>query len=84
MTMHPNTEVSAAAAGARRVDGIPFPVSRRTDPVTIRPGVRVIVRHLPGIDKGGAQDVIGLVSVEPLVVRSKQEMSKLTPGVLSS
>lgn len=84
MTMHPNTEVTAAAAGARRVDGIPFPVSRRTDPVTIRPGVRVIVRHLPEIDKGGAQDVIGpLVSVEPLVVRSKQGDVEIDPrGVI--
>lgn len=78
--MHPNTEVSAAAAGARRVPGLPFPVSRRTDPVSIRPGVRVIVRHLPEIDHGSASDVIGpLVSVDPLVVRGKQGDVKIDP-----
>ena len=78
--MHPNTEVTAAAAGARRVPGLPFPVSRRTDPVSIRPGVRVIVRHLPEIDKGSAHDVIGpLVSIDPLIVRGQQGDVEIDP-----
>ena len=78
--MHPNTEVTAAAAGARRVSGFPFPVSRRTDPVSIRPGVRVIVRHLPEIDKGSARDVIGpLLSIDPLIVRGQQGDVEIDP-----
>ncbi|KGM18626.1 GNAT family N-acetyltransferase [Corynebacterium auriscanis] len=78
--MHPNTEITAATAGARRVPGFPFPISRRTDPVSIRPGVRVIVRHLPLVDHGDAQDVIGpLISVDPLVVRGKQGTVEIDP-----
>src|SRR5699024_3246981 len=34
-----DTDLVAAAAGARRVPGLDFPLSRRTDPVSVRPGV---------------------------------------------
>lgn len=60
-------EVPAAAAGSRHVDGLPFPVSRRTDAVSLRPGTRVIVRYL--VPEGKATDIIGILrSVDPLVV----------------
>ncbi len=72
----PATDFSAAAAGARDV-GLPFPVSRRTDPVSIRPGARVIIRQLvnntasrPGRNlRQQVSDIIGtLISVDPLIV----------------
>ena len=68
-----NPEIPAASAGARRVSGIPFPLSRRTDAVSVRPGTRVIVRYL--VD-GGAQatDIIGeLRSISPLVVAGSEQ-----------
>lgn len=69
----PYTSYSAAAAGARRVPGLDFPISRRTDPVSVRPGTRVIVRRLldtPDDHGHTVTDVIGtLVSTSPLQVR---------------
>lgn len=82
--MSADTSFTAAAAGARRVSGVPFPLSRRTDPVSLRPGSRVIVRYrvdapTPAATDGHeahisshptVTDVIGtLISVDPLVVR---------------
>src|SRR5699024_6074214 len=69
-----DTDLVAAAAGARRVPGLDFPLSRRTDPVSVRPGVRVVVRRVTGppAESGRPEvsDVIGtLLSVDPLVVR---------------
>lgn len=79
----PDTDHSAAAAGARRVPGLGFPLSRRTDPVSVRPGVRVVVRRLTGraAESGRPEvsDVIGtLKSVDPLVV--KPAPRKREPG----
>ncbi|KAB1503079.1 GNAT family N-acetyltransferase [Corynebacterium sp. 320] len=68
-------EIASAASGARRVDGIPFPLSRRTDPVSVHPGTRAIVRYLltDGEHAGKATDVIGVIrSVDPLVIDSAQ------------
>lgn len=66
---------AAAAAGARWVPELPFPISRRTDPVSVRVGVRVIVRMLATAEDasiGSASavtDVIGVLrSIEPLQV----------------
>lgn len=79
------TDLTAAAAGARRVPGVPFPISRRTDPVAIRPGARVIVRRLTGqrAESGRAQvtDVIGrLESIDPLVVTPQtRSAARTTP-----
>ncbi|MBB3115487.1 N-acetylglutamate synthase, CG3035 family [Corynebacterium bovis] len=69
-----DTSWSAAHAGARDA-GLPFPVSRWTDPVSVRPGVRVTVRRATGrraaSGRPGVTDVIGtLVSVDPLRVRT--------------
>src|SRR5699024_6067576 len=69
-----DTDLVAAAAGARRVPGLDFPLSRRTDPVSVRPGVRVVVRRVTGrLAESGrpeVSDVIGtLLRVDPLVVR---------------
>lgn len=77
MTTQPrDTSYTAAAAGARRVEQLPFPISRHTDPVSVRPGTRVIVRYaLDHATDGASQgftvsDVLGeLVSVEPLRIR---------------
>ncbi|RAV34184.1 N-acetylglutamate synthase, CG3035 family [Corynebacterium heidelbergense] len=70
-----DTDISASRAGAREV-GLGFPVSRRTDPVSIVPGARVIVRRLlPAEEREGSSgptvtDVIGeLLSIDPLRVR---------------
>lgn len=38
-------DYAAAAAGARSVPGLDFPLSRRTDPLSVIPGARVIVRY---------------------------------------
>lgn len=74
--MNKDTTFSAAHAGARRVEGFGFPISRRTDPVSIRPGTRVVVRYrVPG-DAASAQgagsavtDAIGVLrSINPLQV----------------
>lgn len=69
-----DTDLVAAAAGARRVPGLDFPLSRRTDPVSVRPGVRVVVRRVTGrlaeSCRPEVSDVIGtLLRVDPLVVR---------------
>lgn len=63
-----NPDIPAAGAGARYVPGIPFPLSRHTDAVSVRPGARVIARYL--IDDGEhATDIIGeLHSITPLVI----------------
>lgn len=74
--MNKDTTFSAAHAGARRVEGFGFPISRRTDPVSIRPGTRVVVRHrVPGDAAFGhgagsaVTDAIGVLrSISPLQV----------------
>ncbi|WP_099298135.1 GNAT family N-acetyltransferase [Corynebacterium dentalis] len=72
MTNHFPTDYTAAAAGARTVEQFAFPLSRRTDPVSVIPGARVIVRY--AVDSQGAArpkvtDVIGeLISTNPLQV----------------
>lgn len=68
-----DTSFTAAAAGARRVPELPFPLSRHTDPVSVVLGARVIVRF--ALDERGqhgpvVSDAIGqLVSVDPLRIR---------------
>src|SRR5699024_7600953 len=69
-----DTDLVAAAAGARRVPGLDFPLSRRTDPASVRPGGRGAVRRAAGrLAESGrpeVSDAIGtLLSVDPLVVR---------------
>lgn len=81
--MNKDTTFSAAHAGARRVEGFGFPISRRTDPVSIRPGARVVVRYrvqgdaISGHGAGNASsdgtgavtDAIGVLrSISPLQV----------------
>lgn len=74
--MNKDTTFSAAHAGARRVEGFGFPISRRTDPVSIRPGKRVVVRYrVPGDATSGhgagrsVTDAIGVLrSISPLQV----------------
>ena len=78
--MSKDTSFSAAHAGARHVEGLRFPISRRTDPVSIRPGTRVVVRYRTADSapkratnaSGGAPtvtDTIGVLrSVHPLQV----------------
>ncbi|MGJ4137955.1 N-acetylglutamate synthase, CG3035 family [Corynebacterium evansiae] len=74
--MNKDTTFSAAHAGARRVEGFGFPISRRTDPVSIRPGTRVVVRYrVPGDAASGhgagsaVTDAIGVLrSISPLQV----------------
>jgi len=70
--MNKDTTFSAAHAGARRLEGFGFPISRRTDPVSIRPGTRVVVRHLvhnTGQNTNTVTDAIGVLrSVSPLQV----------------
>ncbi|MGJ4169622.1 N-acetylglutamate synthase, CG3035 family [Corynebacterium macclintockiae] len=67
--MNKDTTFSAAHAGARRVEGFGFPISRLTDPVSIRPGVRVVVRYRVTGDAGTVTDAIGVLrSVNPLQV----------------
>lgn len=77
-----DTSFSGARAGARppAQTGLPFPVSRHTDPVSVRVGARATVRHLvPGDDGRPARnpdtgrplvsDVIGVLrSLDPLTV----------------
>lgn len=74
--MNKDTTFSAAHAGARRVEGFGFPISRRTDPVSIRPGTRVVVRYrVPGDAASGhgagsaVTDAIGVLrNISPLQV----------------
>ncbi|WP_035011911.1 GNAT family N-acetyltransferase [Corynebacterium jeikeium] len=73
--MNKDTTFSAAHAGARYVEGFGFPISRRTDPVSIRPGTRVVVRYRVPSDaaSNGATsavtDAIGVLrSINPLQV----------------
>ncbi|WP_297009003.1 GNAT family N-acetyltransferase [uncultured Corynebacterium sp.] len=77
-----DTSFSGARAGARppRETGLPFPVSRYTDPVSVRTGVRATVRHLvrgadghpdrnPDTGRPLVSDVIGVLrSIDPLTV----------------
>jgi len=77
-----DTSFSGARAGARppQETGLPFPVSRHTDPVSVHTGARATVRHLvPGDDGRPAlnpdtgrplvSDVIGVLrSLDPLTV----------------
>lgn len=66
------TDFTAAAAGARKVPEFAFPISRRTAPVSVVPGARVIVRYSVAGTGVGAKvtDVIGeLVSTDPLQVK---------------
>ena len=69
MNKPPATDFTAAAAGARRVEGFAFPLSRHTTAVSVVPGARVIVRYALGDQPAaGAKvtDVIGeLVSLDP-------------------
>lgn len=71
----PETDFTAATAGARQVPQFRFPLSRRTDPVSVVPGARVIVRYtLDGVDAANSgkkvTDAIGeLLSIDPLRVR---------------
>lgn len=74
--MNKDTTFSAAHAGARRVEGFGFPISRRTDPVSIRPGTRVVVRYRVPDDAASSHgagsavtDAIGVLrSISPLQV----------------
>ncbi|MDN6386979.1 MAG: GNAT family N-acetyltransferase, partial [Corynebacterium sp.] len=87
MTEQPDTSWSGAHAGAvaPSVTGLPFPVSRHTDPAGVRAGVRATVRRLVRSGTNGAgrpemnpatgrplvTDVIGVVdSVDPLRMRT--------------
>lgn len=91
---HQPTDFTAARAGARRVLGLPFPVSRRTDPVSVRPGVRVIVRYrlhsgatqaeTPAPHGPSVTDVIGpLLSIDPLIVRPQSGARSTAAGTLT-
>lgn len=68
-----DTSFTAAAAGARRVPELPFPLSRHTDPVSVVLGARVIVRY--ALEEQGqhgplVSDAIGqLVSIDPLRIQ---------------
>lgn len=74
-----DTSWSGAHAGARPPEqtGLPFPVSRHTDPVSVRVGARATVRRLagginPASGRPLVSDVIGVLeSLEPLTVRDR-------------
>lgn len=74
-----DTSWSGAHAGARPPEqtGLPFPVSRHTDPVSVRVGARATVRRLagglnPASGRPLVTDVIGVLeSLDPLVVRDR-------------
>lgn len=79
----PDTSFTGARAGARppAETGLPFPVSRHTDPVSVRVGARATVRRLVTGEDGRptlnpvsgrplVSDLIGVLdSLDPLVVR---------------
>lgn len=79
-----DTSFTAAAAGARRVPDLPFPLSRHTDPVSVVLGARVIVRY--ALDESGqhgpkVSDAIGqLLSVNPLRIRPQTRTTGNAPG----
>ncbi|WP_228503360.1 N-acetylglutamate synthase, CG3035 family [Corynebacterium suicordis] len=79
MNKPPATDFTAAAAGARRVEGFAFPLSRHTTAVSVVPGARVIVRYALGDQPAaGAKvtDVIGeLISLDPLQVRPQSRQA---------
>lgn len=80
---HPETDFTAAAAGARRVEEFDFPLSRHTDPVSVVLGARVIVRYALG-ERGQmgpkVSDVIGtLESTSPLRVRPQSRRGTSSP-----
>ncbi|QNH95514.1 N-acetylglutamate synthase, CG3035 family [Corynebacterium anserum] len=80
---HQKTDFTAAAAGARRVEGFNFPLSRHTDPVSVVLGTRVIVRYAltePGCFGPRVTDVIGILeSISPLRVRPQARHTAATP-----
>lgn len=78
MSDRPDTSFSAARAGAVAPEqtGLPFPVSRHTDPGSVRAGARATVRRLTGTTAASGRpqvtDVIGTVaSVDPLEIRDR-------------
>ncbi|MGO1949922.1 MAG: N-acetylglutamate synthase, CG3035 family [Mycobacteriaceae bacterium] len=83
-----DTSWSGAHAGARppQDTGLPFAVSRHTDPVSVRAGARATVRHLAGglnPDTGRplVSDVIGVIdSLEPLVIRDRSGREHTVPA----
>ncbi|QFQ01724.1 Acetyltransferase (GNAT) family protein [Corynebacterium urogenitale] len=79
-----DTSFTAAAAGARRVPDLPFPLSRHTDPVSVVLGARVIVRYAldePGQHGPKVSDAIGqLLSVNPLRIRPQTRTTGNAPG----
>lgn len=74
----PDTSWSAARAGAvpPEVTGLPFAVSRHTDPLSVRTGARATVRRRlptsdPATGRPRVSDVIGVIeSLDPLRVRA--------------
>lgn len=92
-----DTSWSAAHAGAvgPETTGLPFPVSRHTDPLEVRTGVRATVRRLvcpedtpgrphvnPTTGRPVVSDVIGLIeSVDPLVIRTPDGTVHRIPAV---
>ncbi|MEY8565814.1 GNAT family N-acetyltransferase [Corynebacteriaceae bacterium 7-707] len=90
-----DTSWSAAHAGALSPEttGLPFPVSRRTDPAGVRAGVRATVRRLVADDRGTGPamnpatgrplvtDVIGVIdSVDPLRIRTPDDVMHTVPA----
>lgn len=72
-----DTSWSAAHAGAvpPQATGLPFPVSRHTDPLEVRTGVRATVRRLVSATGASGRpqvsDIIGVIdSVDPLEIRT--------------
>jgi GNAT superfamily N-acetyltransferase len=89
-----DTSWSAAHAGALppEATGLPFPVSRRTDPGSVRVGARATVRHLvagapaghvpaPTTGRPQVTDLIGVIdSVEPLRIRTPDGVVHTVPA----
>ncbi|WP_459612726.1 N-acetylglutamate synthase, CG3035 family [Corynebacterium urogenitale] len=79
-----DTSFTAAAAGARRVPDLPFPLSRHTAPLSVVLGARVIVRYAldePGQHGPKVSDAIGqLLSVNPLRIRPQTRTTGNAPG----
>ncbi|MDN5722599.1 MAG: GNAT family N-acetyltransferase [Corynebacterium sp.] len=87
----PDTSWSGAHAGAVSHPGLAFPVSRHTDPVSVRVGSRATVRRLvvqdgqtvinPTTGRPLVSDVIGVItSVDPLVLVDKHGDSHEIPA----
>lgn len=86
----PDTSYSGAHAGAVSRAGVPFPVSRHTDPVSVRVGARATVRRLvvqdgrtannPTTGRPMVTDVIGVItSLDPLILRDRNGMENEIP-----